>query len=125
MKKTLLLAAALAWSSMVQADSFICESVGWSLVNQDGALATEDVDQIWIVDSEKGWKEIGETDSIGVCEFIKFGERLECKYTSGPFLNGDIHIHEFTIWLGGNNNFVRLSRLVGSVSAYSGGCIKI
>ena len=126
MKKTLLLAVALACSGAAQADSFFCETVGWSSTNQSGAY-TGDVDEIWIVDSDKGWKLAGTDDYEGVCEYIKLGERdvLECKNTEGPFLSGDILRYEFTIWLGSTNDFVKLNRYSGSVDAYSGRCTEI
>lgn len=126
MKQTLLLAAVLACSGAAQADSFFCETIGWSSTNQNGAYAA-DVDEIWIVDSDKGWKLTGTDDYEGVCEFIKLGERdaLECKNTEGPFLSGDIHRYEFTIWLGSTNQFVKLNRNAGSVSAHTGRCTKI
>ena len=143
MKKSLLLAA-MFLSSAVQAESFVCETIGWATANQSGA-DTGKVDRIWIVDSDKGWKLTGNNDYEGVCDFLKLGERdvLECKNTEGPFLSGDIYRHEFTIWLGrtvptnsgpqeysvfgvtNNNEFIQLIRRVGSVDAYSGKCTKI
>jgi hypothetical protein len=124
--KKILLAAALACSGMTQADSFFCETGGWSSTHQSGAY-TADVDEIWIVDSDKGWKLTGTDDYEGVCEYIKLGERdaLECKNTEGPFLSGEIFRYEFTIWLGSTNDFVKLNRHSGSVDAYSGRCTEI
>jgi hypothetical protein len=126
MKKTLLLAAALACSGVAQAEIFFCETMGWSATSQDHTFTAE-VDEIWIVDSDKGWKLTGKDDYEGVCEYLKLGSRevLECKYADDPHLSGDIFRYEFTIWLGSANEFVKLNRYAGSVDAYSGRCTKI
>lgn len=126
MKKTLLLVAALACSGVAQAVSFVCETTASVEANPLGAFISE-VDEIWIVDSDKGWKLTGENNYQGVCESIRLGERdsLECKNTEGPFLSGDIYRNVFTIWLGSTNDFVKLKRYAGGVNASSGRCTEI
>lgn len=125
MKKSLLLAT-MFLSGVVQAESFVCETGGWASIHRNGAQ-TQVSEAFWIVNSEKGWKYGGSDDYSGVCEFVKLGERdaLECKNTEGPFPSGDIHRFEFTIWLGSNNDFVKLNRYAGSVDVSSGSCTKI
>lgn len=124
--KKLLILATMFLSSAVQAETFFCETSGWARVSQNGQ-GTGKSDDIYIVDSDKGWKATGISEYEGVCDFLKLGERevLECKNTEGPSELDNMIRYEFTIWLGSTNEFVKLDRFAGSVTAFSGRCTKI
>ena len=135
MKKTLLLAAALACSGVAQADVYFCDTKIWAHLYPSKKKKKGEPDDQFVVNSDLGfkWTRAKEDEYIGSCSFQthiqKFptgeGEIKLLKCTN----SASIYPEEFVISTGerdGNSYpFSKVTNFFDSISVSSGTCTKI
>ena len=135
MKKTLLLAAALACSGVAQADVYFCETKGWANVSSSGEINKGEPNDQYVVNSDLGfkWTRAKEDEYKGSCSFqthiqtFPTGEEeiklLKCTDSTSIFLE------EFVISTderdGNSYPFSYVTNSFDSISVWSGTCTKI
>ena len=135
MKKTLLLAAALACSGVAQADVYFCDTKIWAHVYPSGEIDKAETNDQYVVSSDLGfkWTRAKEDEYKGSCSFQTHiqtfptgeGEIKLLKCTD----NTSIFLEEFVITTddidGNNYPFSYVTNFFDSISIWSGTCTKI
>jgi hypothetical protein len=120
MKKTLLLAAALACSGAVKAETYVCTSTYGKLIIEESTLNIDSSGATWIVDNNEGfrWPYLDGTSGVyqGECEELTEAN-LTCSYSSASAVQ--------TILINRKKLDFTASTLSEGGRVYSGKCVVI
>ena len=129
MKKTLLLAAALACSGVAQADTWTCTSTAGASLMRSGYIVEGIIGRTWVADTRRGMRfpspEKAGSEYLGKCEVTAEFNGKKSVYCNAYYVNIGVQMSLFINELRTGEIIFSASNLGISGGIHAGTCIKI